>query len=83
MSVRRPGILSPRATFAEVTFNGTPWGFYTVVEQIDDQFLDRSIGDDEGHLFKAGSNFLAVETMRQASSTSEVDTVPSTKMLMI
>ena len=51
------GILSPRATFAEVTFNGTPWGFYTVVEQIDDQFLDRSIGDDEGHLFKAGSNF--------------------------
>ncbi len=51
------GILSPRATFAEVTFNGAPWGFYTVVEQIDDQFLDRSIGDDEGHLFKAGSNF--------------------------
>ena len=51
------GILSPRATFAEVTFNGTPWGFYTVVEQIDDQFLDRSIGDDAGHLFKAGSNF--------------------------
>ena len=52
------GILSPRATFAEVTFNGTPWGFYTVVEQIDDQFLDRSIGDDAGQLFKAGSNFV-------------------------
>ena len=51
------GILAPRATFAEVTFNGTSWGFYTVAEQIDDQFLDRSIGDDEGHLFKAGSNF--------------------------
>lgn len=51
------GILAPRANFAEVTFNGTPWGFYTVVEQIDDQFLDRSIGDDAGMLFKAGSNF--------------------------
>jgi spore coat protein CotH len=51
------GILAPRATFAEVTFNGTSWGFYTVAEQIDDQFLDRSIGDDSGHLFKAGSNF--------------------------
>lgn len=51
------GILAPRATFAEVTFNGAPWGFYTVSEQIDDQFLDRSIGDDGGHLFKAGSNF--------------------------
>lgn len=51
------GILAPRANFAEVTFNGEPWGFYTVVEQIDDQFLDRSIGNDDGMLFKAGSNF--------------------------
>ncbi len=51
------GILSPRANFAEVTFNGEPWGFYTIIEQIDDQFLDRSIGDDGGNLFKAGSNF--------------------------
>ncbi|HAW72274.1 MAG TPA: hypothetical protein DCX00_00455, partial [Flavobacteriales bacterium] len=51
------GILSPRANFAEVTFNGESWGFYTIIEQIDDQFLDRSIGDDDGNLFKAGSNF--------------------------
>lgn len=51
------GILAPRATFAEVRFNGEAWGFYTVVEQIDDQFLDRSIGDDNGMLLKAGSNF--------------------------
>ncbi len=51
------GILAPRATFAEVRYNGESWGFYTVVEQIDDQFLDRSIGDDDGMLFKAGSNF--------------------------
>lgn len=51
------GVLAPRATFAEVRYNGEAWGFYTVVEQIDDQFLDRSIGDDDGMLFKAGSNF--------------------------
>lgn len=51
------GVLAPRATYAEVRYNGEAWGFYTVVEQIDDQFLDRSIGDDEGMLFKAGSNF--------------------------
>ena len=51
------GILAPRATFAEVRYNGEAWGFYTVVEQVDDQFLDRSIGDDDGMLFKAGSNF--------------------------
>ena len=47
------GVLAPRATFAEVRYNGEAWGFYTVVEQIDDQFLDRSIGDDDGMLFKA------------------------------
>jgi hypothetical protein len=37
--------------------NGQLWGFYTVVEQIDDQFLDRWIGDDNGNLFVAGDNF--------------------------
>ena len=43
--------------FANVTFNGEPWGFYTVVEQIDDQFLDWAIEEDSGNLFKAGDNF--------------------------
>ncbi len=50
-------ITAPRSSFANVTFNGVPWGFYTVVEQIDDQFLDWSILDDNGNLFKAGDNF--------------------------
>ena len=48
---------APRANFANVYFNGTLWGFYTVIEQIDDQFLDWNILDDEGNLFKAGDNF--------------------------
>ena len=47
----------PRASFANVTFNGEAWGFYTVVEQIDDQFLDWAIEEDSGNLFKAGDNF--------------------------
>ena len=51
------GVPAPRANFANVYFNGTLWGFYTVVEQIDDQFLDWRIGDDDGNLFKAGDNF--------------------------
>ena len=54
---RAAGVPAPRAGFAEVTFNGVPWGFYTVVEQIDDQFLDWNIEEDEGNLFKAGDNF--------------------------
>lgn len=51
------GVAAPRANFANVYFNGVLWGFYTVVEQIDDQFLDWKIGDDAGNLFKAGDNF--------------------------
>ena len=47
----------PRASFANVTFNSEAWGFYTVVEQIDDQFLDWAIEEDSGNLFKAGDNF--------------------------
>jgi spore coat protein CotH len=50
------GILAPRVNFANVYMNGTFWGFYTIVEQIDDQFLDWAIMDDTGNLFKAGNN---------------------------
>lgn len=51
------GVAAPRANFANVYFNGTLWGFYTLIEQIDDQFLDWRILDDDGNLFKAGANF--------------------------
>lgn len=54
---RENGVPAPRANFANVYFNGTLWGFYTLVEQIDDQFLDWAILDDDGNLFKAGANF--------------------------
>ena len=54
---RQANVPAPRTSFAEVSFNGEPWGFYTVVEQIDDQFLDWNILEDGGNLFKAGDNF--------------------------
>jgi hypothetical protein len=54
---RERGIPCPRANFATVIYNGEPWGFYTMIEQIDDQFLDWRMLDDDGNLFKAGSNF--------------------------
>jgi hypothetical protein len=53
---RSAGVLAPRTNFANVYFNGELWGLYTVVEQIDDQFLDWNIGNDDGNMFKAGSN---------------------------
>lgn len=54
---RERGVPAPRANYATVTYNDEAWGFYTLIEQIDDQFLDWRIGDDDGNLFKAGSNF--------------------------
>jgi len=54
---RAVNVPCPRANFANVYFNGELWGFYTLVEQIDDQFLDWKILDDDGNLFKAGANF--------------------------
>lgn len=54
---RSAGVPAPRANFANVKMNGVATGFYTVVEQIDDQFLDWRILDDDGNLFKAGDNF--------------------------
>lgn len=54
---RAVNVPAPRANFANVYINGTLWGFYTVIEQIDDQFLDWRILDDDGNLFKAADNF--------------------------
>lgn len=54
---RDAGVPAPRANYASVSMNGISWGFYTMIEQIDDQFLDWKIGDDDGNLFKAGDNF--------------------------
>ncbi|MBI2258079.1 MAG: CotH kinase family protein [Flavobacteriia bacterium] len=50
------GIPAPRVNYANVYMNGEFWGFYNVVEQVDDQFLDYGILDDNGNLFKAGDN---------------------------
>lgn len=50
------GLPAPRVNYANVYMNDTFWGFYTYIEQIDDQFLDWAILDDNGNLFKAGDN---------------------------
>jgi hypothetical protein len=54
---RDMGVLAPRINFAIVYMNGQLKGFFTVGEQIDDQFLDRWILDDDGNLFSAADNF--------------------------
>lgn len=51
------GAPAPRVNYANVYMNNTYWGFYGLVEQVDDQFLDWAILDNNGNLFKAGDNF--------------------------
>ncbi|MEO8588006.1 MAG: CotH kinase family protein [Flavobacteriales bacterium] len=51
------GVLAPRAGFGDLYINGSLWGFYGVVEQVDKTFLDRWVDDQDGNLFKAGDNF--------------------------
>jgi hypothetical protein len=55
---RDAGIPAPRANYAEVTLNGAPWGFYSLVEHVDKKFLAARYGDDGGTLYKANDGFL-------------------------
>ncbi len=48
----RNGIPAPRCTYARVYLNGTYWGFYTMVEQVNKTFLTDRFGDNDGNLFK-------------------------------
>ena len=50
-------INAPRINYANVYMNDTFWGFYTVVEQVDDEFLKTHFDDKSENLFKAGDAF--------------------------
>ncbi|MBL7952200.1 MAG: CotH kinase family protein [Flavobacteriales bacterium] len=63
------GILAPRVSYANVSMNGTFWGFYNMVEAVDKDFLDRWVDDANGNLFKAGDNF----GMGGGGSSAEAD----------
>jgi len=54
---REAGVPAPRCIFANVYMNGTFWGFYDVVEQIDDDFLNTQFDNSSENLFKAGAAF--------------------------
>lgn len=51
------GVPAPRCIYANVYMNGTFWGFYDVVEQIDDDFLNTHFDNSSENLFKAGAAF--------------------------
>ncbi len=49
---RAMGIPTIRTASARLARNGTYWGMYTVVEQVDQEFLRTWFADDDGDLFK-------------------------------
>ncbi len=54
---RDANINAPRCNYANVYMNGTLWGFYSVVEQIDDEWLKTHFDENNEHLYKAGDAF--------------------------
>ena len=49
------GVASPLCSYAYITVNGEDWGLYLAVEGVEDSFLSRNYGSDEGELYKPDS----------------------------
>ncbi len=49
---RQVGVPGPRTAYAWVTFNGEPYGLYLVVEAVNNDFTERTFGDDSGNLYE-------------------------------
>ncbi|CAN5852912.1 hypothetical protein BH11BAC7_BH11BAC7_23360 [soil metagenome] len=45
-------VTAPRCNYARVYLNGTYWGLYTIVEEINSKFLKQHYPDNDGNLFK-------------------------------
>ncbi|MEQ1505703.1 MAG: CotH kinase family protein [Myxococcota bacterium] len=50
---REVGLAAPRVGFARVYVNDVYFGFYAIIEPIDDGFLDRNYPDGTGHLVES------------------------------
>lgn len=46
------GIPAPRANFAKVYMNDTYWGLYTLVDEVDKDYLGVLFSDNDGNLYK-------------------------------
>ncbi|MDF1698709.1 MAG: CotH kinase family protein [Saprospiraceae bacterium] len=52
--MRNAGVKTVRTSFAKVYFNGEYEGIYTLVEQVDDEFIHRNFASAKGALYKKG-----------------------------
>lgn len=49
------GVDSPLCSYADIYVNGEEWGLYLAVEGIEDSFLKRNYGSEQGELYKPDS----------------------------
>lgn len=49
------GVASPLCSFTYITVNGSDWGLYLAVEGVEDSFLQRNYGNEDGDLYKLES----------------------------
>ena len=49
------GVEAPLCSFVYITVNGEDWGLYLAVEGVEDGFLRRNYGSDDGELYKPDS----------------------------
>ena len=54
--MRDAGIPSPRTAYAKVYLNGTYWGLYILVEELDKNFLQNWYANKDGNLYKCINN---------------------------
>ena len=59
--LRFAGVKTARTSFAKVYFNGMYQGVYTLVEQIDDDFIQNRFASNQGTLYKTGINGLEIK----------------------
>lgn len=66
---------APLASFAKVSINGKNWGLYLAVEGIDDAYLKRTVGNNDGNLYKAdsGCNLLGALSLSLLSQKNGSD----------
>lgn len=80
---RAAGLPAPRTGWAELWVNGEDWGLYVVVEPVDDTFVRRWFGDDEGGSLWEGAygvDFFAGHEDLFELDEGEADTTPITEL---
>jgi spore coat protein CotH len=72
---REAGVAAPRAASARLTVNGQPWGVYTNVETLDDEFVEDHYGKPIGNLWDTSNAKFFVDLKPENLPLFERETV--------